>query len=251
MSTQQIVDVLGKLVVDDGKTLKDEQGSKALAVARQMETALVPRLQEDDVHAMIWTTFQTDPDERAALLQSTIDKLLKADEALASRLESLLAQYQQVTQPQVSQRIDTGGGAYIGGGVSVSGGDFVGRDKTTVVGDGNVLGDGSSSTVIKQEGADAAAIASAFTNFYAAVAQNPKLPPQEKADVQADLEEVEAELKKGEEASETFIQRRLRNVKRMAPDIHEVVIATFANPVLGLGLVAKKIADKARESANA
>jgi hypothetical protein len=250
MQAQQIVALLSGLEVDDGKTLRAEQGREALSLARQMRTALVPHLQEDDAHAVIWDAFQADPEQRTSLLVPAIEALLRANTALSSQLDGLLTRYQNATRP-AGPSINTGGGAYIGGNVSVTNGEFVGRDKTTVVGDGNVLGDGSSSTVIKQEGADAAAIASAFTNFYAAVAQNPKLPPQEKADVQADLEEVEAELKKGEEASETFIQRRLRNVKRMAPDIHEVVIATFANPVLGLGLVAKKIADKARESADA
>jgi hypothetical protein len=45
--------------------------------------------------------------------------------------------------------VDTGGGAYVGGNVT-AGGDFVGRDKVVVTGDGNVVGDHSSATVIKQ-----------------------------------------------------------------------------------------------------
>jgi hypothetical protein len=81
------------------------------------------------------------------------------------------------------------------------------------------------------------------------VAQKPDLAPQEKADVQAELQEVEQELRKGEQADETFIQRRLRNVKRMAPDILDVVLTTFANPVLGMGMVAKKVAEKMKADA--
>jgi hypothetical protein len=52
-------------------------------------------------------------------------------------------------------RIDTGGGPYIGGGVTVQGGDFVGRDKPLVhiTGDGNVVGDHSRATVYKPAGA--------------------------------------------------------------------------------------------------
>ena len=44
---------------------------------------------------------------------------------------------------------DTGGGAYVGGDVK-AGRDFVGRDQITITGDGNVVGDQSSATVIKQ-----------------------------------------------------------------------------------------------------
>jgi hypothetical protein len=37
----------------------------------------------------------------------------------------------------------------------------------------------------------------------------------------------------------------------MAPDILDVVIATIANPLAGLGLVSKKIAEKAKVSLKA
>jgi hypothetical protein len=83
-----------------------------------------------------------------------------------------------------------------------------------ICGDCNVGGDHSYSTVIKQQSADAAAIAQAFADFYAAVQQQPDLPQQDKADVQAELEEVETELQKAEEANEGFIRRRLRHGAR-------------------------------------
>lgn len=49
------------------------------------------------------------------------------------------------------KKVNTGGGAYIRGDVKVKG-DFIGRDKTEthITGDGNVVGDHSSATVIKQ-----------------------------------------------------------------------------------------------------
>lgn len=48
------------------------------------------------------------------------------------------------------QEINIGGGAYIGGNITVSGGKFVGRDQIYISGDGNVIGDHSSTTVIKK-----------------------------------------------------------------------------------------------------
>lgn len=54
------------------------------------------------------------------------------------------------------ERIDTGGAAYVDGDVNTTGGDFVGRDKrtTTITGDGNVVGDNSSSRVVKRTSAE-------------------------------------------------------------------------------------------------
>jgi truncated hemoglobin YjbI len=85
---------------------------------------------------------------------------------------------------------------------------------------------------------------SVFQDFYRRVAESPTLAPADKADVTAELQEVEQELAKGDQADATFIQRRLRAIQQMAPDILEVVLTTFANPLAGLGMVAKKIADK-------
>jgi hypothetical protein len=53
----------------------------------------------------------------------------------------------------------------------------------------------------------------------------------------------------GEQVSESFVRERLRNLQRMAPDILDVVVATFANPVAGAGMVIKKIAGKMKAEA--
>lgn len=243
MSTEEIVDVIGELVVDDGERLEQQYGSRALTVAREIETALALRVQDNPVYASVWQQFRTAPQQQAPAMEGILKVLLSTDAALARRLDKLLEEYHRA-----SHQIDTDGGAYIGGSVSVQGGDFVGRDKTTITGDGNVLGDHSSATVIKQA-ADAEAIARAFREFYRAVDTKADLSGQEKADLKAELEEVEEEIVKGEGADEGFIGRRLRNVKRMAPDIWDVVITTFGSPVAGLGMVARKIAAKMKAEA--
>ena len=40
---------------------------------------------------------------------------------------------------------------------------------------------------------------------------------------------------------------RSRNIARIAPDMLDMVVATLANPLAGLGMVVKKIAEKAKE----
>lgn len=84
-----------------------------------------------------------------------------------------------------------------------------------------------------------------FESIYRTVDENPKLSPAEKVDVKAEIKDVEKEINNGDKADESGVMRHLRNVQRMAPDIVDVVIATLSNPVAGLGMVAKKIADKA------
>jgi hypothetical protein len=247
VSAQEIVEIVGELVVDDGETLKQQHGSRALMVAQEIETALTPRLEENPAYAPLWQAFQTAPRQQAPALAGIVEVLLSADVALARRLDALLEQYRRVVRSP-GRQVNTGGGAYVGGEVSVEGGDFVGRDKTTITGDGIVVGDRSSATVIKQT-ADPEAIARAFEKFYQTVEAKPGLSAQEKDDLKADLEGVEKELVKGEEADEGFIARRLRNVKRMAPDIWDVVITTFGNPVAGLGIVARKIAARIKAEA--
>ena len=125
------------------------------------------------------------------------------------------------------KEIDTGGGAFITGSVTVSDGDFVWRDK------------------IMRAGLSANEVADHFQALYAAVEGRPNTPPDDKAGLKAELEELQTEVVKGEEADEGFLARRLRNIGRMAPDILDVVKATLANPAAGFAAVARKVAEKA------
>jgi len=132
------------------------------------------------------------------------------------------------------KKVDTGGGAYVPGTVTVSGGgDFVGRDQNV----------GRDQT--KVTGLSAEEVADHFKSLYAAIEGRPNTPPDDKADLQAELEELQTEVVKGEEADEGFLARRLRNIGRMAPDILDVVKATLANPAAGFAAVARKVAEKA------
>jgi predicted transport protein len=134
------------------------------------------------------------------------------------------------TSPQ--SVINTDGGAFIGGGVNTGGGKFIGRDDRS------------------KNGLSAEEIQLLFRDVYSAVEQKRNISSDEKADIRTELEEVKQELAKGDKADETFLQRRLRNIGRIAPDILEVTLATMANPVAGLGLVAKKIAEKMKLDTN-
>jgi hypothetical protein len=72
------------------------------------------------------------------------------------------------------------------------------------------------------------------------------LLPDDKTDLKTNVTGILKEISKGKQADPGRLERLLNTIGSMAPDILEVAIATLANPLLGLGLVAKKVSDRAR-----
>ncbi len=138
------------------------------------------------------------------------------------------------SESSARQDVQTGGGAYIGGNVTVGDNSkFVGRD------------DHSTS------GASAEQIAQLFQAIFKQIDEKPNLKPEDKQDLHADVHDVQTEIAKGDQADESFLERRLRNIQRMAPDILDVIVTTFADPALGLAKVVQKIMAKAKAEATA
>jgi hypothetical protein len=154
-------------------------------------------------------------------------------------------------------KINTDGGAYIGGSVNTNGGDFVGRDKTVtaerggvviggnvtgsniVTGDNNVITTTTTITLQKQY----------IQQIFADIDKDPALTQDDKEDLKSEVTELQKEDENGQRADETRVSRHLRNIKRMAPDILDVVLGMIANPVAGFGMVAKKVAEKMKTEA--
>lgn len=76
------------------------------------------------------------------------------------------------------------------------------------------------------------------------------IEPETKKEVRADLKEMQAELEKPE-PDESFLARRVRNIRKMAPDIADIALETLKNPISGVVEVIKKVAKKAAEEAGA
>lgn len=132
------------------------------------------------------------------------------------------------------------------------GGDYIGRDQKISAGNGSVVigGNVTGSTIVTGNQNVVTAGTNFFLPIYQAIEERKDLTPDAKADLKAEIQEVEAEVKKGEQADETFLARRLRNIRRIAPDILDVVTATLTNPTAGFSLIARKVAEKARASAD-
>ncbi len=150
--------------------------------------------------------------------------------SLETRPEAFLQEVRPMTEePKSGRTINTGGGAYIEGSVTTGGGDFVGRDQ------------------YKSSGLSAQEVEKLFAPIFSALATKEELDPLDRADLETDVTDLQAEVVKGDEADESFIARRLRNIQRVAPDILDVVLATLGNPAAGFALAVRKVAERMGE----
>lgn len=126
----------------------------------------------------------------------------------------------------------------------------VGRDRIVSGGDGSVvIGGDVNSSVIVTSSHNRINVTSKFSEIYKQVDERADLSGNDKSDLKSELQAFEDDDKKGPEANEGFLAQRLRNVKRIAPDILEVATATIINPAAGFGMIAKKVAEKMRKEA--
>jgi len=127
-----------------------------------------------------------------------------------------------------------GAGLQIDGNVSVTQGDFVAGDKNIKYDKGSLFVGGSveGNIVIgdhNQVSNQQAAQEAFFEELLKRIDLRSNTTPVDKEDLKVNVAEVKAETEKGEQADETFLSRRLRNIERIAPDIAEVMSATLAN----------------------
>ena len=92
-----------------------------------------------------------------------------------------------------------------------------------------------------------------FLDIYRDIDARPATSPAVKEDLKAEVKDIEtsvtAAVENKEKVEEAFLARRFRNIARMAPDILDVVVAMLTNPLAGLGIAVRKIAEKAKEEA--
>lgn len=91
-------------------------------------------------------------------------------------------------------------------------------------------------------------IAPLFDEIYKKLDIQKDLSPEVKRDVKEELKEIQSALE-GQQPDETFLARRFRNLKRMAPEIAEVALETLKNPISGVVEVIKKVSKKLAQEA--
>lgn len=87
----------------------------------------------------------------------------------------------------------------------------------------------------------------AFYGIYKALERVPD--GVEKEEAQETIKKLETEAKKGDDADENRVGRWLNFLAETAPDVWQVAVATFMNPIAGVSLVFKKVAERAKNVA--
>jgi hypothetical protein len=128
------------------------------------------------------------------------------------------------------QRIDTGGGNYIG---SIRGhatvGDIVAGDKVA----GN-----------KVTNSPAGELAALFQQIYAHVDAMPTRTDVDRSELRATVSKVEREAARGERADANKIGSWLRMIGGLVPDVARVVAAALLNPVAGVATAVQVVAQR-------
>ena len=90
-----------------------------------------------------------------------------------------------------------------------------------------------------------------FDHLYGVIESRADTSVSDKDDLKAEIDEIQSKvteaIQENKEVEESFLSRRFRNIARVAPDVLDVAVATLGNPLAGLGVAIKKIAEKAKE----
>ncbi|MHB8624584.1 MAG: hypothetical protein ACYDBJ_13285 [Aggregatilineales bacterium] len=89
----------------------------------------------------------------------------------------------------------------------------------------------------------------AFAQIRQAIAVRPTSQEVDKDEISHEVQQLAEEAKKGEKADQTTLKYHLRAIRRMAPDILEVMVAAFESPTAAIATVIRKIALKVKEEA--
>ena len=87
-----------------------------------------------------------------------------------------------------------------------------------------------------------------FKRAHKKIKTRPEDPKVAKEKLENQVKKIETEAAKGETADQTKLERWLKILAKMAPDIVEVMAASLAGPVAGFTVVFKKIVERAKAS---
>jgi len=138
---------------------------------------------------------------------------------------------------------------------SVSGGGFVaGRDQkiegdvisVSNVGTGAAVAAGRDASARVQQGTWSETDLTEWrAGMEAKIEMLAELSEEDKKDLKVQVTKIAEEAAKGKKANPGRLAKLVNVLSVMAPDIFEVAVATLANPLAGIGLVLKKVGDKA------
>jgi hypothetical protein len=93
VSARDIVNILVALEEDNGAEIEHERGPAAVQIAREMEAALMTKMEQNLGHVLLWEQFLRTPTEVDAALVSVLHELMSRDAVLTSWLHDSLERY--------------------------------------------------------------------------------------------------------------------------------------------------------------
>ena len=128
-------------------------------------------------------------------------------------------------------------------------GDQVGGDKITIgnISDSQGVAIGRGASVEIRSGASAGELAKLFSTIYQKIESRPTDASVEKEEISDQVKRIETEVASGEKAEPSKIERWLRNLALMAPDILDVTLGALTSPIAGISVAIQKIAQKMRD----
>lgn len=137
----------------------------------------------------------------------------------------------------------------IGGDKNVQGDDISASGDVNVVniGAGAQVGQVAAGKNISQnQGATAHDLAALFSAIYKQIDARPNDPNVERGEIRETVKKIETESAQGELANPTKVERWLKSLKELAPDILVITAAALLNPHAGVSTTVKNIAEQAR-----
>ena len=127
-------------------------------------------------------------------------------------------------------------------GYEVHGNQNIGGDSISINGDGNIIGNGNVSQIIKT-GVDNVLLAKHFSQLSKKIDSIQRLSPHQKESANSTLLELEKEVKKGDDTNAEKITPWLKMLKKTVPEIVGGLLEVLVHPLVGkmVEVVAKAI----------
>ena len=127
--------------------------------------------------------------------------------------------------------------------------DQVGGDIISVgkISDSQGVAIGRGAQVNIQSGTNAKELSEIFSVIYQKIESRPPDSLVEKEEIVDQVKRIENEVAAGEKAEPAKVERWLRNLAAMAPDILDVTVAAITDPAAGIYMAIRKIAQRVKE----
>jgi hypothetical protein len=241
MVAEEITRILRIYIRDNGKTLEQLHGSRAVQIARDMEGVLRYRLHDEAPFDSLWNDFTSDPQGVEPELTGALETLMEAYPYLKQRLEELSDDYSQIISSTAlaedskaariesrssstlnveSEKDQQASGTYLYGNVP-GGRESEGRKIGVEESDFGLHGR------LERDLTHATDIPGIFQRLNLAVREHPEINDTRKMDLESHLRKIQDLLSKGNKITQLEqdqIINHMENVRRLSPDIFEILI---------------------------